>query len=313
MKKRRIAVIGLGGIARKAYLPILAVDQSIEIDLFNRSQESLIEIQSQYRIPSGSTKLEEIIARQPQAAFVLTSSPSHYEIARCLLQAGIDVFLEKPATMYSAQTRELAELAQQHNRILMVGFNRRFAPLHIKARELWGKSVAGMGVFTKFRHDASYENIWQQYIEDTIHQVDLLRFYCGEGHAVSLEQHLSAGKVLSTACTIALENGGIAVILTNFQAGRWQEQYMLYGTQQTMEIEAFSQLRFIQQDVRQQWDESYSSSWTTTLKGRGFVNQIDHFFYCIETRQQPLTSGWDSLKTQILLEEIMEQAGDNKV
>ncbi|HZW05147.1 MAG TPA: Gfo/Idh/MocA family oxidoreductase, partial [Anaerolineaceae bacterium] len=114
----KVAVIGLGGIASKAYLPVLGVREDLELQLVSRTAETVRCFQDQYRIPFGATDLAEVEAWKPDAAFVLTPSPTHFEIAHRLLAAGIDVFIEKPATLHARQTRILAELAETRERVL---------------------------------------------------------------------------------------------------------------------------------------------------------------------------------------------------
>jgi len=104
-----------------------------------------------------------------------------------------------------------------------------------------------------------------------------------------------------------LESGGIGLIETNLQAGAWREHYSLYGSQKTVEIEAFSKLSITQGLEQKQWVEPYSTAWQSTLAGRGFEAQISHFFDCVESREQPQTSAWDSVKTQKLTEAIIEK------
>ena len=86
-----------------------------------------------------------MLEENPEAAFVLTASATHFEFIQKLLSVGIDVFTEKPATLDVWETLSLAKLAEKEGRILMVGFNRRFAPLHIRAKELWGAKQVGLG------------------------------------------------------------------------------------------------------------------------------------------------------------------------
>ena len=85
----QIAILGLGDIARKAYLPLLGSRAELDILLFNRSSGSLHAIQQQYRIREAVQSLEEVIRRRPQTAFVLTPKETHFEIVRQLLEAGI--------------------------------------------------------------------------------------------------------------------------------------------------------------------------------------------------------------------------------
>ena len=98
---------------------------------------------------------------------------------------------------------------------------------------------------------------------------------------------------------------GYGMVITSLQAGRWQEEYTLHGSGHSLVLEAFSRLRLIDgpQDTVQ--EETYASSWLTTLEGRGFNGQINHFLDCIKDRRLPLTSGWDSVKTQQMLEQMI--------
>ncbi len=299
-----IGIVGLGSIAHKAYLPVLAALEGVELVLCSRSDETVKQVQNQYRIRRGTTRLQELIDLGPQAAFVLTPSVIHEPVARALLEGGIDVFLEKPATLHSGETQALAELAERSGRILMVGFNRRYAPLHVRGRQMWQEAPVGMALFEKHRPETFHPDLQHQLIDDSIHQVDTLRFFCGEGQVVNSVQYNSPEMLLGMASTVALERGGYAMVVTSLQAGRWQETYTLHGGGQSLIIDAFARLRLIskEQDVMQ--EEKYASSWLTTLEGRGFKGEVAHFMECVQQRSQPLTSGWDSVKTQQLVEQM---------
>ncbi len=304
----RIAVIGLGGIARKAYLPILAARADLELLLSAATQASIDTLQARYRIAWGSRRLAEVIDRRPHAAFVLTPDETHFEIVTRLLDAGIDVFVEKPATLHASQTQELAEKADRYGRILMVGFNRRFAPLHVQARQLLTGQPVNLAVFQKDRANPAYSSLRDQFYNDNIHQIDLLRYYCGEGHALETVSQSAGGKIITAAATVALDQGGLALVLTSMQAGRWNETYAVHGGGQSMFIDAFTRLRSITPQGERVWEEPYASSWESTLDGRGFSQEIDHFLTCIKTRQAPSTSAWDSIKTQTLVEDLLARA-----
>jgi len=142
-------------------------------------------------------------------------------------------------------------------------------------------------------------------MDDTIHQIDMLRYFCGEGEVVSTVAHHASDRLLGAASTVALEHGGYGMVITSLQAGRWQENYTLHGGGRSMIIEAFSRLRLIDglQDTVQ--EETYASSWLTTLEGRGFNGQINHFLDCVKARSLPLTSGWDAVKTQQMVEQMI--------
>jgi virulence factor len=301
----RVGVIGLGGIARKGYLPLLTSWEGVDLLLCSRNPAAVEALKAQYRVARGAASLDELLRWGPEAVFVLTPSPTHYEIVEKLLAAGIDVFVEKPATMHSHETRLLAELADRQGKILMVGFNRRYAPLHRQARQLWGDRPVGMAVLHKHRSSAYHPSLYNNYIDDTVHIIDMLRFFCGDVEAVSTVYQMSRDKLTGAASTVALPGGGYGMVLTSLQAGRWNEQYEIHGGGASIYIEAFSRLTLVTEQEQQVWEETYASSWKSTLEGRGFAGEITHFFECVQTRQQPHTSGWEALKTQLLLEAML--------
>jgi predicted dehydrogenase len=63
------------------------------------------------------------VARDPevQGVVVAASAVSHYPLARALLEAGKDVYVEKPLTLEVAHAEELVRLAKTKGRVLMVG------------------------------------------------------------------------------------------------------------------------------------------------------------------------------------------------
>ncbi|PGZ15037.1 virulence factor MviM, partial [Bacillus thuringiensis] len=63
------------------------------------------------------------------------STATHYEIVSELLKKGIDVYVDKPLAATVEQAEKLVELSEKYNRKLMVGFNRRFVPMYVAAKE----------------------------------------------------------------------------------------------------------------------------------------------------------------------------------
>ncbi len=92
------------------------------------------------------------------------------------------------------------------------------------------------------------------------------------------------------------------------RAGHWKEQYALHGDGASLYIDAFSRVALVEGGEQRVWEETYASSWKTTLKGRGFHDQIAHFLDCVQTRSQPETTAWEAAKTQQLVEDIVLQA-----
>jgi virulence factor len=124
----KIGVIGLGDIARKAYLPVLAAQPGLELHLHTRTPATLDAIGDAYRLPHRHATLDALIDQDLDAAFVHAPTVHHGEIGRRLIEAGVPVYVDKPLAYDLDGARRLVELAEERRVSLAVGFNRRHAP-----------------------------------------------------------------------------------------------------------------------------------------------------------------------------------------
>src|SRR5947209_8555565 len=116
------------------------------------------------------------------AAVVVTPAQSHFEICRDLLEAGKDVFVEKPITSRSADARRLVELAKRSGLILQVGHIFRFDPASV-----WMKDAIAQGRFGEIKMlRANFSGFKRPRMDtgvtfaDGIHFIDLFRFLLGK-------------------------------------------------------------------------------------------------------------------------------------
>lgn len=87
----------------------------------------------------------EAVLRDPlvEAVAVATTAPRHYAICKAALDAGKDVFVEKPFTLEIAHAEELIRLADANSRILMVGHLLEYHPVVTRLREMIGRDDLG--------------------------------------------------------------------------------------------------------------------------------------------------------------------------
>ena len=86
-------------------------------------------------------KLEQsldAVIEDPSIAAVVVATPAetHFGITRRLLEAGKDVFVEKPLVLRCEDAKRLMALAEQKQRILMVGHLLEFHPAITRLQEL---------------------------------------------------------------------------------------------------------------------------------------------------------------------------------
>lgn len=130
----RIALVGLGDIAQKAYLPLLASDERVTPLLCTRNPAVLGKLARQYRIAECFTELGDLLASRPDAVMIHAATAVHLELATQCLRAGIPTFVDKPLCDTLVGVEELANLALAQNRPLFVGFNRRYLSAMSEAR-----------------------------------------------------------------------------------------------------------------------------------------------------------------------------------
>jgi virulence factor len=307
----RIAIVGGGSVAQKAYLPLLRNWRSARIvGVASRSQDTVDKIRKDWQIDFGTTNLSELIDKKPHAAFVLTPRATHEMLTRQLLEAGIDVYLEKPATESSEATRQLADLAASKERILFVGFNRRYALFYQQAKGLFHQRRIQMCIIEKHRPSAYHTSLYNNYLEDTIHQIDLLRFCCGDVEVAHTSFEMREGRLYGAMSAVLLKDGGIATVITSLQAGSWQERLTLHGESLSVEVTAFRELRVKYPDREEIFGPDRPGKWIPEMEERGFHGAIDHFFDCVRTRKKPLTDGHEACRTRELVEALVTCAGE---
>ena len=76
----------------------------------------------------GSVEQMLMTHSEVQAASVAVPTVLHLEVARALMEAGVDVLIEKPVAATLGEADELIRLATEHTRVAQVGHPERFNP-----------------------------------------------------------------------------------------------------------------------------------------------------------------------------------------
>ncbi len=120
MSQQRIAVIGFGmwgrNIVRNFY-NLNVLDTVCDIDEENRKK-----ILEMYPGVKVTDDLNEIINnKEITGVAVVTPSHTHYKIVKAMLEAGKNVYVEKPISTVAQEARNLSQLAHEKGLVLMVG------------------------------------------------------------------------------------------------------------------------------------------------------------------------------------------------
>jgi virulence factor len=304
-----VGVVGAGNIASIAQLPTLVQRDDVELRALVSRREDPRALQRRWGFTNVHRTVDAMLAAEDlDAVFVLTPRSEHVAAVESLLRTGVDVFCEKPLATSTADSVRLAELADENGRILMVGLNRRFAPVYVAAREAFGESGASFCVAQKNRAGSEYRATF----ENAIHMVDLLRWFCG-GEVVDVTS-AAAGtdpwEEDGTAALVRFSTGNTGLLVAARVAGAWGEKLDAYGQMRSAEVIAPDTVAVTADGVRTVRSMSPEAfGWATATEAFGFADAVRHFLDRVQDRQQPLTSGWEAAKTQELLDQILAAAG----
>ena len=139
---------------------------------------------------------------------VVTPAQSHFPLCKEFLEAGKDVFVEKPLTLANEESKALADLAATHKRILQVGHILRFDPATLWLRDAvqngeFGKVNMIRGHFGGFKRPRNDSGVM---FADGIHFADLFNFILGaQPKSVQAINHDFMGRGMEDVSFVSLE------------------------------------------------------------------------------------------------------------
>ena len=127
----RLGVIGAGNYAQASLLPHLKKMPEVELaSVCTTNGVTAKKAAEKFGFVSASTDAQEVFRDNSiQAVLIATRHDTHAELAAAALRAGKYVFIEKPLALNETQLRQVADAVKDCGEKLLVGFNRRFAPL----------------------------------------------------------------------------------------------------------------------------------------------------------------------------------------
>lgn len=132
-----VAVVGAGGWG-KNHVRTFATLPGAELRyVCDRSEAVRAQVAAHFPDVTPVPELDQVLADTAVRAIVIAAdAPSHEALARAALEAGRDVFVEKPLTLAASTSAALCELAEARSAILMVGHLLLYHPAIEKLRAL---------------------------------------------------------------------------------------------------------------------------------------------------------------------------------
>lgn len=189
----RIGIIGCGLIGQKRAMAAReqGLDVALAADLeLARAEAMLRSVGSKGR---AVRDWRAVIDARPALVVVATTHDHLAEISLAAVEAGCHVLVEKPAARRAAELAPVIAAAERNQVTVKVGFNHRFHPAVLKARDIVDSGALGPLMFVRGRYGhggrVGYEKEWRarpevsgggELIDQGSHLIDLSRWFLGD-------------------------------------------------------------------------------------------------------------------------------------
>ncbi len=253
-----IGLLGPGNYAKRFILPPLYEDSGVHLHTVASSKGiTAAEAGKKFGFDYASSDPHQVVSNETiNTVFITTRHDTHAAFTVDALEQGKHVFVEKPLALNKRELDEVASAFRSSNQRLMVGFNRRFSPYIVRAKEL---CAAGGPLAVKIMVNAGHvpSTSWIQsptegggrLIGECCHFVDLARFLCGSPISSSSVASIpSADGQISDTFTLSLEfeSGSIANVnyFSNGHSRIPKERVEIYVNGKVIVIENFRKATF---------------------------------------------------------------------
>jgi predicted dehydrogenase len=217
-------VIGAGNFGRSVLLPCLKKIDGVELHTLVTGRGISADHTGEMFGFSHSDTQDKAVFESADINAVLIASPhsSHAALATRALEAGKNVLVEKPLALDREQLNNVIRARLKSDSFLSVGFNRRFAPMAVQARDRLAQLESTKYVLLRVNAGQLPENSWQNAIEEgngrilgeVCHFVDLAHFLVGSDIKTvqAAAASVSQGVCDDLTVTLNFADGSLATI-----------------------------------------------------------------------------------------------------
>lgn len=296
MTRLRVAVVGIGDIAQKAYLPVLAARDDLDLVLVTRNAATLRSIGDRYRLPERYTSLGQAIAAGLDAAFVHAATSAHAAIVSELIAAGVPVFVDKPLAYTYDDAAGIAVAARAAGVGLMVGFNRRYAPAYAELAQWPRRDV----VIVQKNRTGPLEDVRRSVFDDFIHVIDTVRFLGPRVNAATVSGRVVDGLLQHAVVTLSDGNRFATGVMSRV-AGLTEETADVLAPGRKRRVVNLAEVV----DFEHTEQTTRRDEWQPVGVQRGFAGMCDTFVAGV--RGGALPSLDDALGTHRMCEDVVAE------
>ena len=337
MSKTRIALAGMGLIGRK-HAAAMAESDTVEMTAVVDADPATADLAAKHGAVFHAS-LDALFERtEVDGVLLATPNALHASQGIACVERGLHILVEKPFATDVSEARALVEAGQAHGIPILAGHYRRFNSQVEQARDILASGAIGdlvgvSAIWAMKKHDAYYDVAWRTepgggpILTNLIHDVDCLRWLCGEIVSVSAQSSSKTrGHAVedSAAITLGFENGALGTILLSdaapspwaFEATTTENAdfhhmddccYRFMGDKGAFDF-PLSRIWTYPDGVTPRWDNPMAKTHKPVGPGNPLRAQVEHFGRVIRGEEAPRTSAADGARTLAATLAVIEAA-----
>ncbi|CAK1360022.1 unnamed protein product [Cercospora beticola] len=332
-----IAIIGAGLIGPRHAQSVVA-NEHATLYCFVDPRPEAISVAEAFHVPVFPSIKHMLLEKgKPDGALVCTPNHTHISLSQELLEAGIDVLVEKPIATEISSGKELIETARRTGGNLLAGHHRRFNSYVVSAKRalaegIIGKPIAISGLWV-LRKPASYfepPTEWRSIpgkggpIQiNLVHDLDILQYLLGPIIRVHAEKSISQRSYEAeegAAIVLRFASGVVGTFILadncpsahNFESGTGENPtipqarkdfYRIFGSEGTLSV---GDMKISKHDEGEEkcWADPVRQSELTVEPRVPFDEQMKNFVDVIRGIAESNCTGEDGLKALMVCDAV---------
>jgi predicted dehydrogenase/threonine dehydrogenase-like Zn-dependent dehydrogenase len=250
-----VGLIGAGSYAKRYLLPNFKAAGARFQAVATASGVSAREVGEKYGFRYCVSGADQVLDdKDVNLVVIATRHDTHAEMARRALEGGRNVLVEKPLALNEEELERVIDAGAKSKGLLMVGFNRRFSPLALAAKEFFRDAQAPLSISYRVNAGRIPKGHWIQdqregggrIIGEVCHFIDLMQYLTGalttrvfaEASASRSEDIVSEDSVFITLRFADGSNGSIAYLAEGDKAME-KERVEIFCEGKTFVLEDF--------------------------------------------------------------------------
>lgn len=337
--KVSIAVVGAGLIGARHMSHILESSEARLHSIVDPTQAAA-ELAARSGTRHVATLDELLSADRPDGIILATPNNLHGPQGLQVIAAGISVLVEKPITDTIASAEALVSAAARAGVPLLVGHHRRHNPLVAAARDIiasgeLGTIIAAHAAFWIHKPPSYFGTAWRTLpgagplLINFIHDIDLLRHFCGEVAEVqAFQSNAERGHAVEETAVVSLRfaSGALGTVtMSDAIASPWSWEHSASENREFARADQiFMQIGGSKASLAlprlEIWRHANNGGWLHPLEATRRVipeqdplrRQISHFARVIRGAEKPLVTGEDGLNNLRVVDAVKRAAASGR-